>query len=189
MRRIGAVIACSLLAACVGVPPAPLAPRDEVRDFTLEARFALRVSVPDRPPENSGGRLEWEHGNGNDRILISSPLGVGVAEIDVGPGGGRLRTADGQLRESADADALLEEVTGQRLPVRRLPNWLLGRGGAAAVVTSDSAGRPARLSEAGWQIDYAYPDDTPGALPSLVSLRRDGEIDLRLRIEEWRAVP
>jgi outer membrane lipoprotein LolB len=189
MRHVGAVLACSLLAACAGVPPGPLAPRDRIGDFALDARFALRVSVPNGPPENSGGRLEWEHRNGSDRILISSPLGVGVAEIDVGPGGGRLRTADGQLRESADADALMEEVTGQRLPVRQLPKWLLGRSGAAAMVTSDSAGRPARLSEAGWQIDYVYPDDNPGALPKLVSLRRDDEIDLRLRIEEWRAAP
>ena len=83
----------------------------------------------------------------------------------------------------------MEEVTGQRLPVRQLPGWLLGRAGTTAHVTSDSAGRPTRLYEAGWQIDYSYPDDTPGALPTLVSLRRDSEIDLRLRIEEWRTAP
>ena len=189
MCRISALLACSLLAACASAPQGPLAPRDQIGDFALEARFALRVSLPDKPPESSGGRLEWEHRNGNDRILISSPLGVGVAEIDVGPTRGRLRTADGQLRESADADALMEEVTGQRLPVRQLPGWLLGRSGSTSVVTSDSAGRPARLYEAGWQIDYSYPDDTPGALPTLVSLKRDSEIDLRLRIEEWRTAP
>ena len=189
MRRISALLACSLLVACASAPQGPLAPRDQIGDFALEARFALRVSLPDKPPESSGGRLEWEHRNGNDRILISSPLGVGVAEIDVGPTRGRLRTADGQLRESADADALMAEVTGQRLPVRQLPGWLLGRSGSTSVVTSDSAGRPARLYEAGWQIDYSYPDDTPGALPTLVSLRRDSEIDLRLRIEEWRTAP
>lgn len=186
MVRCITLLACSLLAACASAPPGTLAPRDQVREFALEARFALRVSPPDRPPESSGGRLEWEHGNGDDRILISSLLGVGVAEIDLGPGGGRLRTADGKLRESADADALMEEVTGQRLPVRQLPGWLLGRAGAAGEVTRDGAGRPARLNEAGWRIDYAYPDDSAGALPSLVNLRRDGEVDLRLRIEEWR---
>jgi outer membrane lipoprotein LolB len=189
MCRISALLACGLLAACASAPQGPLAPRDQIGDFALEARFALRVSLPDRPEESSGGRLEWEHRNGNDRILISSPLGVGVAEIDVDPTRGRLRTADGQLRESADPDALMEEVTGRRLPVRQLPSWLLGRAGATAHVTSDSAGRPARLYEAGWQIDYSYPDDTPGALPTLVSLRRDSEIDLRLRIEEWRTAP
>jgi len=189
MVRFGALLACGLLAACASAPPGPLAPRDEVRDFTLEARFALRVSLPDRPPENSGGRLEWEHRNGNDHILISSPLGVGVAEIDIGPDRGQLRTADGRLRESADADALMEEVTGQRLPVRQLPGWLLGRPGAVGDVTRDSAGRPARLTEAGWRIDYAYPDDSADALPALVNLTRDNEIDLRLRIEEWRGAP
>jgi outer membrane lipoprotein LolB len=189
MRRISALLACGLLAACASAPQGPLAPRDQISDFALEARFALRVSPPDGPPESSGGRLEWEHKNGNDRILISSPLGVGVAEIEVGPTRGRLRTADGQLRESADADALMEEITGRRLPVRQLPDWLLGRAGAAALVTSDNSGRPTRLTEAGWQIDYAYPDDAPGALPTLVSLRRDNEVDLRLRIEGWRVAP
>ena len=186
MFRIGALLACGLLVACASAPPGLQVPRDEISNFALEARFALRVSLPDEPPESSGGRLEWEHGNGNDRILISSPLGVGVAEIDVGPARGRLRTADGQLRESADADALMEEVTGQRLPVRQLPGWLLGRGGAVANVSSDRAGRPARLVDAGWQIDFSYPDDNPGALPTLVSLRRGNEIEIRLRIEEWR---
>ena len=74
--------------------------------------FALRVSLPERPPESSGGRLAWEHKNGNDRILVSNPLGVGLAEIETSPTLSRLHTADGQTRESADADALMLQVQG-----------------------------------------------------------------------------
>ena len=189
MLRFGAaLLACSLLAGCASVPPEQLVARDEVRDFTLEARFALRVSLPDRAPESSGGRLDWEHKNGRDRILIANPLGVGIAEIETGPTLSILRTADGRQHESSDPDALIEQITGQRLPIRQLPDWLLGRGNPARI-DNDANGRPARLDAAGWQVEYVYPDSAPGALPERVTLRRDGEIELRLRIETWRTAP
>lgn len=184
-----ALLACSVLAGCASTPPGLPASRDQVRDFTLDARFALRVSLPERPPESSGGRLAWEHKNGNDRILVSNPLGVGLAEIETSPTLSRLHTADGQTRESADADALMEEITGQPLPIRQLPDWLLGRARRPDNLKNDGNGRPLRLAEAGWQIDYAYADDTPDALPSGVTLRRASEIELRLRIEEWKTAP
>jgi outer membrane lipoprotein LolB len=187
--RLAPLLACALLAACATTPPEQPPARSEIRDFALDARFALRVSLPDRAPESSSGRLAWQHKNGDNRILISSPLGIGMAEIDTGPTLSRLRTADGQTRESPDPDALMEEVSGQRLPIRQLPDWLLGRSGKPATLEKDGSGRPLRLSEAGWQIDYAYADNAPDALPELVTLRRNGEIELRLRIEEWRLTP
>ena len=186
--RAAALLAAVLLAGCAAVPPAPPAERSAVRDFTLEARFALRVSEPGQRPESSGGRLDWEHRAGHDRLLIANPLGIAIAEIDSGPDGARLRTGDGRQLESADPDALLEEVTGQRLPLRRMAGWLLGRG-AQAQIAADAFGRPAQLSEAGWQVDYAYPDDAPGALPERLTLRRADTLELRLRIEQWRSAP
>ncbi len=187
--RLVPLLACALLTACATTPPDKRPARNEVRDFTLEARFALRVSLPDRAPESSGGRLAWQHKNGDNRILISNPLGIGMAEIDTGPSLSRLRTADGQTRESPDPDALMEEVSGQRLPIRQLPDWVLGRSVDPNHLQKDNSGRPARLFEAGWQIEYTYADETPDALPELVTLRRNGEIELRLRIEEWRVAP
>ena len=113
MLRVSALLACGVLAGCAGAPPALLVGRDQVRDFALEARFVLRVSQPGGSPESSGGRLAWEHKNDKDRILISNPLGVGMAEIDVSPALSRLRTSDGQVRESADADALMDMVQAE----------------------------------------------------------------------------
>ena len=188
LRFSAALLACGLLAGCASVPPEQLVARHEVHDFALEARFALRVNLPDRAPESSGGRLDWEHKNGRDRILIANPLGVGIAEIETGPTLSSLRTGDGRHHQSNDPDDLIEQVTGQRLPVRQLPGWLLGRGNSARI-DNDASGRPARLSEAGWQVDYAYADDTPDALPERVTLRRADEIELRLRIETWKTAP
>ena len=182
-------LAAGLLAGCASVPPAALPGRDAVRDFALEARFALRITVPGEAAQSSGGRLSWEHRLSGDRILISSPLGYGLAEIDITPTLSRLQTADGNSRESADPDALMQDVTGQRLPVRQLPAWLLGRSGGNALITRDDQRRPSKLREAGWHIDYAYDEAGPDALPSRLTLSRDNEIELRLRIEEWKETP
>lgn len=188
-RQAGALLAGLLLAACSSLPPAPPPARGSLHDFALEARFALRVSQPDAAPQTAGGRLSWEHRAGNNRILIANPLGVGIAEIDTTPALPRLRTADGTVRESADADELMAAATGERLPVLRLPAWLLGRGDATSLIERDDRQRPTRLAEAGWQVDYAYDDDSADALPARVTLRRDDAIELRLRIEEWREAP
>lgn len=178
-----------LLAGCSSLPPSAMPARDQVRDFALEARFALRVSLPDQAPQSSGGRLSWTHKNGDNRVLLSSPLGHGMAEIETSPVLSRLHTADGKIYESSDPDALIEEVTGQPLPVTRLPAWLLGRSNGSAKIDNDHHQRPMRLREAGWQIDYAYDDETPAALPARLTLSRDQEIELRLRIEEWKENP
>jgi outer membrane lipoprotein LolB len=183
------VLAGLVVAGCALVPAQPPPQRADLAEFALDARFALRVTAPGRPVETSGGRLAWEHRRGGDRILVANPLGVGIAEIDSGPDGARLRTADGRFREGPDPDALLEELTGQRLPVRRLPQWLLGQGGEAGHLTRDGEGRVLRLEEAGWQVDYSYGDGGPDAPPSAVVLSRPDEIELRLRIDDWRPLP
>lgn len=188
-RRYTLLLASSLLTGCAGMQPSPLAPRDNVRNFSLDGRFALRVTMPGQAPQSSGGRLTWTHQNHQDRVLISNPLGYGLAEINTTPVLSRLQTADGKTRESSDPDALMEEVTGQRLPVSRLPAWLLGRSDGNGRIEPDTQGRPARLIEDGWQIDYSFDDDDPASLPARLTLSRDGEIELRLRIEEWKDAP
>ncbi|MDP2880521.1 MAG: lipoprotein insertase outer membrane protein LolB [Azonexus sp.] len=184
--RFALLLAASLLTACASTPPARLAARDNIRDFALEGRFALRVTLPGQAVQNSGGRLSWTHQNRSDRVLLSSPLGYGLAEIETTPEISRLRTAEGKMRESSNPDVLIEDVTGQRLPVSRLPAWLLGRSGGTAQIETDAQGRPTRLREDGWQVEYVFEDDSPGALPARLTLSRNGEIELRLRIEEWK---
>jgi outer membrane lipoprotein LolB len=187
--RFSLLLAASLLTGCAGTLPTPLAPRDNIRNFALEGRFALRVTMPGQAAQSSGGRLIWTHQNRSDRVLLSSPLGYGLAEIETTPEFSRLRTAEGKTRESVAPDALIEEVTGQRLPVAHLPAWLLGRSGGNARIEADAHGRPARLIEDGWQVDYLYEEDSPSALPARLTLSRNGEIELRLRIEEWKETP
>lgn len=189
MRGIALLLAGSLLVGCATAPPAPWPGRQSIRNFSLEGRFALRATQPDQPTQSAGGRLAWTHENQIDRILLANPLGYGVAEIETGPEISRLRLADGKISESADPDSLIEEVTGQRLPVARLPAWLLGRSGGRAQIENDRLGRPLRLREDGWQIDYIYDNDAPDALPGRLTLSNGDGLELRLRIEEWKDSP
>ena len=183
------ILALGLLAGCASLPPPSPLDRDSMRDFSLEARFALRATLSGQPPQSSNGRLTWTHTGQRDRVLLASPLGYGLAEIDITPQRASLRTGDGQERESADPEELLTAATGLPLPVSRLPAWLLGRSGQSATVETDAVGRPGRLSEAGWQVSYAYDDERAAALPARLTIVRPGEIELKLRIEEWRETP
>lgn len=181
--------AAVLLGGCATAPIPPLAARHVVADFALEGRFALRATPPSGEPQSSGGRLSWQHRDVAERILLATPLGIGIAEIEVTPGLSRLHTADGREYSATDPDQLLEQVTGQSLPVGRMSAWLLGRSIDQTPATLDASGRPQHMDDAGWQIDYTYDDEHPDTLPARITLRRGNEIELRLRIEEWRTTP
>jgi outer membrane lipoprotein LolB len=184
-RILSAGFVLLLLTACAGVPREQPLARDQLEDFVLEARFSLRVSQPGKAPQSAGGRLSWQQKGAGGRILLSSPLGFALAEITSEPGHATLRTANGEVRESDNPERLIEDMTGQRLPVQRIPDWLLGRAGNQATMTHDPAGRPQQLDEAGWQVDYHYEDSAVDALPSRLTIKHGSDLELRLRIETW----
>lgn len=189
-RPLPATLAALLLAGCTSLPVgAPLPARQQVSDFSLSARFTLRATSPGEPAQSASGRLEWVHVGESDTVLITNPLGAGLAELRNHPGHAELRTGDGQSFTAPDPDTLLVEALGQPLPATRLPAWLLGRPYRQGTLRTDEAGRPAQLNEDGWQIDYTYPDRHPDTLPHRLMLIRPGDIDLRLRIERWQRPP
>lgn len=188
IRRLLGLFAALLVAGCVQLPAGPLPQREQLEHFAIAGRFALIARQADGSSESSGGRLDWTHGRDGDRLLLANPLGIGVAELYSGGGRARLITSDGQTREAADAEQLLAEVTGHALPIGRLAGWLLGRPGPGGSLSRDALDRPLRLADAGWQVDYAYADDDPGAPPSRLTAI-GAALELRLRIETWKALP
>ncbi len=183
------LLIAALLGGCASTPPAMPSARQQLGEFSLAARFALRAQAPNGDPESLSGRLHWQHENAFDRITLANPLGHGVAEIVLRPGRAELTTADGQQRSAADATDLIEQLTGQRLPLTRLPGWLVGRAADDGRMRTDALGRPSRLNEAGWQIDYGYDDERPEAAASRLTLHDGGHTELRLRIETWENRP
>jgi outer membrane lipoprotein LolB len=177
-----------LATACALNPAMPSA--DPVARQTFET-FSLsgRLSASDGN-QSASGRLDWERRVGMDRWTVSSPLGQIVAQVDSGPGGAEVLLANGERRYAPQvADlipVLLPGAAEVGLPPERLAAWVQAAPPADAEVrTRDSRGRPARLIDRGWIIDYlGYRDESSESLPRLVDISR-GEFRLRLVVDRW----
>lgn len=175
------LLALSGCAALTAPPPSGEVARGTVRAFLLEGRIS--ASDGDRA---ASGRLEWEHTTDADSWLLFSPLGQVVAQLVATSTGATLRTADGQTVYGRSAEDMLPELLGVPAPTDGLAHWVQAapRSGAR-VLTIDATGRPARMSDAGWIIDYPeYASDSPDAMPRRIDARW-GEARIRLVIDSW----
>jgi outer membrane lipoprotein LolB len=154
-------------------------PADEPQ-FEIAGRIAVRYRE-----EASSGNIAWRHGLSGDEVLITTPLGQGVARIVRGPGGVTLYTPDGEAHQAADAESLTERVLGFRLPLDGLSEWILGRRGPGeAIEQRDARGRLSRLQQSGWSIEYQAWSEA-GDRPARLKLSYPG-LELRLAIGEWK---
>ncbi|MEZ5615857.1 MAG: lipoprotein insertase outer membrane protein LolB [Rhodocyclaceae bacterium] len=183
MARLFLALLAVLASGCALLEPAqPLSrpAREAIVSFHIEGRIAVR-----RADERFSAGIDWRHDAQSDEIVVSGPLGQGLARLTAGGGSALLETADRKRYLAADLDALSEQVFGVRLPVSGLGRWVLGRsafGGAASV---DAAGRLTGLSEQGWMIEYLrYESNAPDALPELLQARRE-DVEVRLVIDNW----
>lgn len=190
MRR---VLAASLLPLTLGacaiqpvVPPAAeKAPT--VPSLAALSRFEIdgRLQVRDGDKSAAVG-VEWMHAEEGDEWLFSGPLGQGVARIQSDPGGARMTLADGRRVEAASAAELAERLFDVQAPFAQLPRWVTARlPGSAEVRELDAVGRPLRVIDQGWTVEYLeYTDDGQAALPRKIDIHR-GDTRLRLIIDTW----
>jgi len=191
MRRLLVAACAALLSACAALAPPSEAPaarpaRSDISHFALTGRVAVRNGA-----ESFSANIDWRHGgDGSERILLSSPLGQGLADLDADRQGARLQTADSRRYTAASLDDLSEQVFGARLPLSSLPRWVLGQTpDAADRLALDTLGRPASFLAAGWRVAYpSYESELANALPSLIRLSRD-QLDVRLKIDRWDLAP
>lgn len=172
-----ALLPVVLVAACAEF--AFLRPGDQV-GFELNGRIAMRYR-----DDASSGTIAWRHRADGDEVLLSTPLGQGIARIVREGETVTLTTADAQEHRAADAESLTESVLGFRLPLAGLADWVRGRAapGPAATVT-DARGRLTRLDQSGWTIEYLEYGEN--RLPSRLKLGYPG-IEIRLAIGEWKS--
>jgi outer membrane lipoprotein LolB len=166
-----------LLAACAG-------PGFVLPAANAEFEMAGRIAVSYRNDAGSGN-IAWRHAARSDEMLLTTPLGQGVARLVRVDGETTLTTQDGREFKAADAESLTEQVLGFRVPIVGLADWVRGRSAQAPAPTHerrDAAGRLAELEQAGWRIEYQAWD---GALPARMRLSFPG-VELRLAISEWR---
>jgi outer membrane lipoprotein LolB len=170
-------VLAAVLAACATAPPPAL----PAGGFSLVGRVAVRNG-----DEAASGRIAWRHTDADDDLVISTPLGQGVAEITRRDGVYTLVTTRGERYSAADPERLTQQVLGYALPLGGLPDWVQGRPQrGAAAETRYEGERLAELRQHGWLIDYSGGDERP---PKRMRLTR-GDLDIRLAIDEWQLPP
>lgn len=173
---VAALAAAALLGACAQFEPRP--PEGPL-EFQLTGRLAARYEG-----ESFTGNVAWSHARQGDEMLISSPLGQGVARIVRNAEGVILRTAEPREYRAADAEALTQKVLGFRLPLLGLGNWVRARpaDGQAFHLERSPEGQVRVLEQRGWRIEYL---EYEGERPRLMRLVYPG-IELRFAVTEWK---
>jgi outer membrane lipoprotein LolB len=142
----------------------------------MAGRVAVRYGQ-----DSASGRVQWRHSDSRDDLLITNPLGQGVARITRADGAVRLDTAEGQSYRAGDAVSLTEQVLGWPLPLEGLQDWIRARpaDGVPGQALRDGEGRLARLRQDGWDVEY---QEYAQGRPKRIRLTRPG-LDIRLVIE------
>ena len=116
-------------------------------DRVWSGRFAVEGS-----PELSAasGRFTLERYPTRRRLDLLGPLGQVLARLDISTEGARLTRANGEVEVAEDANQLIEQVLGWRLPVTQMERWLDGE---FALVTERAAdGTPRSAIDSEWRI-------------------------------------
>jgi len=205
LLAVGTVL---LVSACTSVGPqktpppdvaytvSPAAERAEAaRVQTLRDRpdwnFQGRVAVS-RGRDGGSGRIDWVQQGSAYEVQLSAPVTRQSWRLlgDTAGGAVRLEGLQGGTREGADAALLLREATGWDIPVNELPDWTRGlvleREGERGV-QRDAEGRPRRLQQAGWDVQYLEwlpAEDGRPALPRRIEAVR-GDAKVRLVVDQW----
>jgi outer membrane lipoprotein LolB len=178
------------LGACSLAPPQPAVSRHADAPAALaEFRLQGRVAVRNGEQQFSGG-LNWRRAAGRDVLLLSTPLGQGVAEVRRQPDGVELIDAEGRRHQAADAESLLRRVTGMQLPIEGLSAWVSGapRAGTAFSAAKDEQGRLGSLEQDGWHIEFSrYVQALGRWLPGRLVARRDADLEVKLVVDGWES--
>lgn len=183
LRHVYALALALLLGGCASTPPVALVDADTVypTTWTLQGRIGIRTDE-----QSLSGQVHWQHRTDRDELLMTSPLGQGVARIVRDHAGVILEVPNQPARQAPDAEALTREVLGYGLPVSGLTWWVQARPAPGRVFETvfDSAGRVEQLKQDGWVIDYLkYMDDAPMRPRKLVVTRKG--LEIRLVTDSW----
>ncbi len=160
-----------------------LSSADAAQYFVLEGRVAVKSG-----DQNYSGGLRWERRQGDEVVLLSTPLGQGVAEIRSDARGLTLIDAEGKRHEARDIDSLALQALGAPIPLYGLTYWISARPrpDAPHVAHLDASGRVEWLEQDGWRIDYdRYQARGTRELPARLFARRGEGIEFRLVVDSW----
>jgi outer membrane lipoprotein LolB len=187
-RRGLALALAGFVAACANLPgfappaksvvlPPPLA------SFSLEGRVSVKANE-----ESFSGGMAWRYATSRQTLLLSTPLGQGVAELQGDARGVELKDSEGRVHRAADAETLVHQALGVTLPLKGLVAWVAGsaRPDAPYLAVADGDGHLGVLQQDGWRIEFSrYAERGGRYLPGKLIARRGDELEIRLVVDRW----
>ena len=132
-RWMGWLVLCALwLAGCA--QPMPSAP---VEENSWNGRIALQIDG--QASQSFSGMFELRGTAQAGGLVLLSPFGNRIAQLDWRDGHAQLVSGQ-DTRTSDSLDTLLQDVTGTRIPVTALFNWLKGTQASATGWQADLTG-------------------------------------------------
>ena len=151
-------------------------------------RLVGRMAVA-RGDDGGALNVEWRQTGEAFAITLSAPVTGRRWQLHGTANGATLDGLDGGTRRGPDAETLLLDATGWRLPVKQMPRWVRGlRGpGPLAALAVDAEGRPVGFRQGDWILSYRdwWPGEPP--LPRRVFAEAEGA-SVRLIVTEWQAL-
>lgn len=189
---LSVVVLCLLLAACAPTPVRPRVQGDETVQAARESALATQSawSFTGRLAISTAGnagnaRIDWKQDGADFDIRLSAPITGQGWRLRQAGGVVSLDGLEGGLRQGTDAEAMLQEATGWRIPLSAMASWVRGaRSTGAADLEFDPSGLPATLRQAGWAVEYRGWTDASTPLPVRVFATRP-DASVRLVIERW----
>lgn len=158
------------------------------KDASAVSSFELSGAIAARN-KNKGwsASLNWiQQGANQYQIRLYGPLGGGTVIVE--KKGSVITYLDGPKKvTSTNADALLQQQTGVRLPVHDLYYWVRGLAapGGASSTNYDPNHHLITLNQAGYTINYlSYTTINNVDLPSKIALQGHGVV-IKLAIKHW----
>ena len=121
-----------------------------IRSWDLQGRLALRTG-----DEGWQLNLRWRQDRSNHQIDLSGPFGQGRVQLSQDSTGAVLRDENQQTYYASDAEQLLYDITGWRVPVDHLVYWVRGMPvpGERRRLRVDAQGRTRSLTQGRWRIE------------------------------------
>ncbi|MCG6970480.1 MAG: lipoprotein insertase outer membrane protein LolB [Gammaproteobacteria bacterium] len=135
------------------------------------------------------GKVRWRQDGKQFRLHFSAPTGQGAVQLMSNPQFGvEMRTAEGAVQYADDAETLLYDHTGWRLPVSGLRLWVVGLPNGEEKISQlsfDDQGRIETLAQYQWRIQYLQYRKVNGHdLPRKIQLQ-NADLDMRIVIDHW----
>jgi outer membrane lipoprotein LolB len=177
--RLLLMFAPLVLHGCATLPPPAAPPAKALQSFTLQGRVSVQYDE-----QSLSGQLNWHAGAESDEVLLSSPLGQGLASISRNKQGVTLTRPGEPPVTAKNVEILTESTLGFRLPLAGLRFWIqaMPDPARASQVHVNDAGGVEQIDQDGWKIDYLQYQENR---PRKIHVTREG-LEIRLVIDEWQ---